>query len=245
MLGGSAQAPVPCELGWRLLSSPPDLAPRRTTNEAATHSEEKGGGSVGGRHRLVTGRRRRAGGGVSTRPGGGGGRAEASALERGFTADPAPRRAGDLAFPPDLGCGGRQRPPSAPRLALPDDLPRRLNAPSPRRTRAVTDSLAFPTLGDGDGSRRRRRPRGLHLGSSSLAITMTNMIPAITFAMALAVGVAGAVAIVLGLYVVLWGKAEDVRKAAPSANAQLDPENTLAAPLIAETRRAHETNRSD
>jgi hypothetical protein len=52
--------------------------------------------------------------------------------------------------------------------------------------------------------------------------------------------VIGAVAIVLGLYVVPWGKAEGARKAAPSANAQLDPENTLAAPLV-----AHETSPSD
>nr|CAB3453433.1 unnamed protein product [Digitaria exilis] len=39
----------------------------------------------------------------------------------------------------------------------------------------------------------------------------------------------GAVAVVAGLYVVLWGKAEDARK-----GRELDVENTLAAPLMAE-----------
>jgi hypothetical protein len=44
--------------------------------------------------------------------------------------------------------------------------------------------------------------------------------------------VIGVDAIVLGMYVMLWGKAEDVSKAAPSVNPQLDLENTLDAPLV-------------
>ncbi|CAL5064299.1 unnamed protein product [Urochloa decumbens] len=60
----------------------------------------------------------------------------------------------------------------------------------------------------------------------------------------------GAVAVVAGLYVVLWGKAEDARKGrdldqskdstnrATRSDAQLDIEDTLAAPLLADAARA-------
>ncbi|TVU09601.1 hypothetical protein EJB05_43085 [Eragrostis curvula] len=70
-----------------------------------------------------------------------------------------------------------------------------------------------------------------------LCTVLTTVLATIILGEDLHIGsVIGAVAIIVGLYVVLWGKAEDARKAAPPD--QLDPENTLAAPLISDARRA-------
>ncbi|TVU51445.1 hypothetical protein EJB05_02876 [Eragrostis curvula] len=68
-----------------------------------------------------------------------------------------------------------------------------------------------------------------------LCTVLTTVLATIILGEELHVGsVIGAVAIIVGLYVVLWGKAEDARKAA--APGQLDPEDTLAAPLIADAQ---------
>lgn len=65
----------------------------------------------------------------------------------------------------------------------------------------------------------------------------------------------GAAAVITGLYIVLWGKAEDARMGRmppalskadvephPHSHAQLDLENTLSAPLMAGTERAQAHN---
>ncbi|PWA40653.1 Drug/metabolite transporter [Artemisia annua] len=53
---------------------------------------------------------------------------------------------------------------------------------------------------------------GIYLASSSAASALSNLIPAITFVAASIVGVIGAFGIIIGLYIVLWGKAKDVEQ---------------------------------
>ncbi|KAJ8438808.1 hypothetical protein Cgig2_023842 [Carnegiea gigantea] len=62
---------------------------------------------------------------------------------------------------------------------------------------------------------------GLYLASASVASAMYNLVPPVTFLMAAILGLLGAVGAIIGLYAVLWGKAEEMKK-----KIELEPRNS-------------------
>uniref|UniRef100_A0A2N9EMA0 WAT1-related protein n=1 Tax=Fagus sylvatica TaxID=28930 RepID=A0A2N9EMA0_FAGSY len=73
-------------------------------------------------------------------------------------------------------------------------------------------SLIFVTSLIGVTANQNAYFEGLYLASSTAASAMTNLIPAITFVIATILGLLGAFAVIIGLYVVLWGKAKDLEE---------------------------------